>query len=116
MKKTYAIIGAILFIAAVVVGKIAGFDAAVPVSIGLGAFGFAALVAGAVKGSKEKNIPTWQTVVVIIGSTAGGILFFVGGAKEDIMQQISGIVLTLLSIIGGLIFQGMSNQKVEKQG
>ena len=55
MKKTYAIIGAILFIAAVVVGKIAGFDAAVPVSIGLGAFGFAALVAGAVKGSKEKN-------------------------------------------------------------
>ena len=103
MKKTFVIIAAVLFIAAVAVGKIAGFDAAVPIQIGLGAFSFAALVAGAISGAKEKNIPTWQTVIVVVGSTAGGVLFFVGNASEDIMQQISGLVIAIISILGGLL-------------
>lgn len=104
MKKTFLIIATALFIAAVVIGKIAGFDAAVPVQIGLGAFSFAALIAGAVQGSKEKNIPTWKTVAVIVGSTAGGALFFLGDASSDIMQQISGLVIAILAIISGFVF------------
>lgn len=103
MNKTFAIIGAIFFIAAVAVGYFAGFDNAVIIEIALGAFGFAAIVAGAVKGAKEKGVATWKTVVVIIGATAGGILCFVGGLSDSIFQQISGLVIALLAIIGGLL-------------
>lgn len=104
MNKTFAIIGSILFIAAVAVGYFAGFENAFAVEIALGAFGFAALVTGAVKTAKEKDIATWKTVVIIIGATAGGILCYVGGLADSIFQQISGLVVALLAVIGGLLF------------
>ena len=105
MNKTFAIIGALFFIAAVVVGYFAGFDNAVIVQLALGAFGYAAVVVGAVKSAKEKNIATWKTVIVIIGTVAGGILCFIGGLNDNIFNQISGLVIALLAVIAGLLFQ-----------
>jgi len=113
MNKTFAIIGSVLFIAAVVVGYFAGFDNAAPIEIALGAFGFGAIVAGSVKTAKEKQIATWKTVVVIVGATAGGILCFVGGLSDSIFQQISGLVIALLAVIGGLLFSTNSAKKAE---
>ena len=45
-----------------------------------------------------------KTVAVIVGSTAGGALFFLGDASSDIMQQISGLVIAILAIISGFVF------------
>ena len=105
MKKTFAIIGALFFIAAVVVGYFAGFDNAAIVELALGAFGYAVIVAGAVKTAKEKNIATWKTVVIILGSVAGGVLCCIGGLSKDIFQLISGLIIALLAVIAGLLFQ-----------
>lgn len=105
MKKTFAIIGALFFIAAVVVGYFAGFENAIVVELALGAFAYAAVVVGAVKAAKEKNIATWKTVIVIIGTVAGGILCFIGGLSDNIFNQISGLVIALLAVIAGLLFQ-----------
>lgn len=62
-NKIIAVIGALLFAAAVVVGNFAQFEAVV-----------------------------------------GGVLCCIGGLQQAIFKEISGLVLALLSVIFGLVF------------
>ena len=58
----------------------------------------------AVKQAKEKNAFIWKTVVVIALAVIGGVLCCIGGMQQAIFKEISGLVLALLSVIFGLIF------------
>ncbi|MBO7637980.1 MAG: hypothetical protein J6S91_03295 [Treponema sp.] len=103
MKK-WGIIGALLFAGAVVFGYFTSFDAAVIIEIAVAAFGLCAVIVSAVKGAREKNIPVWQTVVMIVLASVGGVICCIGGLTQTIFAEISGAALALLSVIFGLLF------------
>lgn len=103
-NKIIAVIGALLFAAAVVVGNFAQFEAAAVIEIALASFALCAVVISAVRQAKEKNAFSWKTVVVIALAVIGGVLCCIGGLQQAIFKEISGLVLALLSVIFGLIF------------
>ena len=96
-NKIIAVIGALLFAAAVAVGNFAQFEAAAVIEIAVAAFALCAVVISAVRQAKEKNTFSWKTVV-------GGVLCCIGGLQQAIFKEISGLVLALLSVIFGLVF------------
>ena len=102
--KTWGIIGALFFAAAVTVGYFCNFDGAIIIEIGAAAFGLCSLVIGAIKSGKTKNIKTWKTVLIICFAVIGGVLCCIGGLNQSIFAEISGAALALLAVIFGLIF------------
>lgn len=103
-NKIIAVIGALLFAAAVVVGNFVQAEAAVVIEIALASFALCAVVISAVKQAKERNAFSWKTVVVIALAVIGGVLCSIGGLQQAIFKEISGLVLALLSVIFGLVF------------
>ena len=65
MRK-WGIVGALLFVAACVVGFIFNFDGSDIVAIGLATFGLTATVIAFVKKHKEKGTPIWQIAIVTV--------------------------------------------------
>lgn len=63
--KTWGIIGALFFAAAVTVGYFCNFDGAIIIEIGAAAFGLCSLIIGAIKSGKTKNVKTWKTVLIV---------------------------------------------------
>ena len=104
MKK-WGIIGAIAFLAAVAVGFFCKFDAKVIIEIGVGAFGFTAIVTDAVIYSKTNKIKTWAAVLIIVFAAIGGVLCCIGGLSQNIFAEISGAALALLAVIFGMIYE-----------
>ena len=104
MKKTFGIIGALLFVAAVAIGYFAKFDNADILQITLAAFGFATIVIGAVSNAKAKNVATWKIVLIVLFGSAAGILCAIGGLSQDVFKEIAGVVLALLTVIFGMLF------------
>lgn len=102
--KVWTIIGSILIAAAVALGYFFKFDNAVLVQIGVGAFGLASLILGAVKAAKEKSVALWKVILTSALAVAGGVVLCVGGAAESVIAQIAGAVLALISIIVGIVF------------
>ena len=92
-NKIIAVIGALLFAAAVVVGNFAQFEAAAVIEIALASFALCAVVISAVKQAKEKNVFSWKTVVVIALAVIGGVLCCIGGMQQAVFKEISGLVL-----------------------
>ena len=103
MKTTWGIIGAVLFAVAIAVGFIFKFDAGTPIAIASAAFGFTALVIGAVTEGKNKNVKTWVTVVLIVLSALAGVLCYLGALGNNIFELISSAVIALLAIILGIV-------------
>ena len=103
MRK-WGIIGALLFVAACVVGYIFKFEGSDLVALALAGFAIASTIVGFVKKQKEKGVPTWKTVVVLALTVVGGVLVCIGGLSQNIFAEISGAVLALMTIIFGLIF------------
>lgn len=103
-NKIIAVIGALLFASAVVVGNFAQFEAAAVIEIALASFALCAVVISAVRQAKKKNAFSWKTVVVIALAVVGGVLCCIGGLQQAIFKEISGLVLALLSVIFGLVF------------
>lgn len=68
------------------------------------AFGLTAIILNVVKTNKEKTLPLWQTIIVIVLAVAGGVLVCIGGLTSTIFAEISGAVLALLAVIFGLVF------------
>lgn len=85
MRK-WGIVGALFFVAACVVGFIFNFDGSNIVAIGLATFGLTATVIAFIKKHKEKGTPVWQIAIVTV------------------LTLISGAVLSLMTIIFGLIY------------
>lgn len=104
MKK-WGIIGAIAFLAAVAVGFLCKFDAAVVIEIGVAAFGFTAIVSSAVSYAKKNNVKTWATVFIIVLAAISGVLCCIGGLSQNIFAEISGAALALLAVIFGMIYE-----------
>ncbi len=107
MKK-WGIIGALFFVAAVIVGYFCKFDAAIVIELGAAAFGFTAIVCSAVNYSKKNNIKTWATVLIIVLAAVGGVLCCIGGLNQSIFAEISGAALALLAVIFGLVYSKKS--------
>ena len=77
--KTWGIIGALFFVAAVTVGYFCNFDGAIIIEIGAAAFGLCSLV-------------------------IGGVLCCIGGLSQNIFAELEGAALALLAVIFGVIF------------
>ena len=104
MKNLWGIIGALLFVAAVCIGYFAKFDNAIIVELAVAAFGLTALVIGAIKAGKEKNVKTWQTIAIIVLAVCGGVLCCIGGLAQNIFAELAGAALALLAVIFGIVF------------
>lgn len=104
MNKKLGIIGALLFVAAVCLGYFVDFPAETIVEVAVGAFGLCCIIIGALKDLKEKGKFSWKSTVVIILAAFGGVLCAIGGFSADVFKTISGLVLALLAVIFGLIF------------
>ena len=102
--KTWGIIGALFFVAAVTVGYFCNFDGAIIIEIGAAAFGLCSLIIGAIKSGKTKNVKTWKTVLIIALAAIGGVLCCIGGLNQSIFAEISGAALALLAVIFGIIY------------
>lgn len=102
MNKWFGCIGAILFVAAVVLGKVIDFPNSYLIEIAIGAFGFASLFAGGIKKAKEEGTFNWKIVVCMALATVAGILVCLGGYSDNIFMEISSVVLAFISIILGI--------------
>lgn len=98
MRK-WGIIGAFLFVGAVIFSYFVDMGAGLVVELAAGAFGLGCIIGGAIKAGKEKNIPTWKVAIIVALSIAGGLLCCFGGYNEDIFIQLSGAVIVILSVI-----------------
>lgn len=103
MRK-WGIVGALLFVAACVVGFIFNFDGSDIVAIGLDTFGLTATVIAFVKKHKDKGTSVWQIAVVTVLTLGSGVLICIGGLADNIFAAISGAVLALMTIIFGLLY------------
>lgn len=103
MNKVFGVLGALLFIAAVVVGNFAKIPAATPIEIALAAFALAATIMAAVSKAKEESKFSWKTILSICLAVAGGVLCCIGGLSNSVFAEISGLVLALIAIIAGIV-------------
>ena len=103
MKK-WGIVGALLFVAACVVGFIFNFDGSDIVAIGLAAFGMTSTVIAFIKKHKVKGVPGWKIAIVAGLTLVSGVLVCIGGLTDNIFATISGAVLALMTIIFGLLY------------
>ena len=104
----WGIIGALFFVAAVVIGAFLKFDGAIVVELACAAFGFTALVINAVSYGKKHNVKTWLTVLVIVLAAVGGVLCCLGGLAQNIFAELSGAALALVAVIFG-VYYGKKN-------
>ena len=103
MNKIYGIIGALCFAIAVALGYFVHFPADTLVEVAVAAFGLAFVIAGAVKKAVEEDSFTWKTVTCIALAIVGGVLCCVGGFTQNIFATVSGAVLSLITIIFGVL-------------
>ena len=103
MRK-WGIVGALLFVAACVVGFIFNFDGSDIVAIGLATFGLTATVIAFVKKHKEKGNPIWQIAIVTVLTIISGVLICIGVLAYNIFASIIGAVLSLMTIIFVLLY------------
>lgn len=102
--KTWGIVGALLFVAACVVGFIFNFDGSDIVALALAVFALTATVIAFIKKHIEKSTPIWQIVIVTVLTLGAGVLVCIGGLADNIFAAISGAVLALMTIIFGLLY------------
>lgn len=110
-NKVFGIIGALIFVAAVLIGSFCEFKSADIVSIALAAFAFVSTIISIVKANKEAGTLTWKTILIIVLASVAGALVCVGGFTNSIFEQISGLVVALVAIIMGLISSNKNESK-----
>ena len=103
MRK-WGIVGALLFVAACIVGFIFNFDGSDIVAIGIATFGMPSTVIAFIKKHKEKGNPIWQIAIVTVLTISSGVLICIGGLTDNIFAALSGAVLALMTIILGLLY------------
>ena len=102
--KTWGIIGALFFVAAVTVGYFCNFDGASVIESGAAAFGLWSVVIGGSKSGGTEDVETWKTVLIICFAVIGGVLCCIGGLSQNIFAELAGAALALLAVIFGVIF------------
>ena len=103
MKNVFGVIGALLFVASVIVGYFCKFDNADLIAIGLDAFALASTVVAIVKKYKEEGKFNWKLIVVIIATIIGAVFVCIGGLSNNIFEILAGAVVGILSIIFGVL-------------
>ena len=102
MKNVFGVIGAILFVASVIVGYFCKFDNSDLVAIALDAFALASTIVAIIKKYKEAGKFSWKLVVVIVGVVVGAVFVCIGGLSDSIFATLAGAVVGILSIIFGV--------------
>lgn len=103
--KFIGFIGILIFSAAVIAAQFISFPAATVIEIALAAFGLTAVIVSAVKSAKERGRPSWKTAVVIALAVIGGVLCCLGGLTQNIFETVSGMLLAILTVILGILFE-----------
>ncbi len=96
----WGIIGALIFAVAIVFNYfVGGVAESTLVQIALAAFGFAGLVMAAITEGKKNGVKLWKIIVTIIGAVIAGVLCFIGGAAENIFEQLAGLIIAVIVVI-----------------
>ena len=103
MKNAFGIIGALLFVASVIVGYFCKFDNADLVAIALDAFALASTVVAIIKKYKEAGKFSWKLIAVIVAVIVGAVFVCIGGLSNNIFEILAGAVVGILSIIFGVL-------------
>ena len=103
MKNVFGIIGALLFVASVIVGYFCKFDNADLIAIGLDAFALASTVVAIVKKYKKEGKLNWKLILVIVCTIVGAVFVCIGGLSNNIFEILAGAVVGILSIIFGVL-------------
>lgn len=98
-----AIIGLVLVGISAVLGFIVNVDASVIISIAVAFLGATMLVVNELVKAKKENKLDWKLWVALIGSAVGGCLCAIGGVTENIITAIIGAVITIATIIFGIV-------------
>lgn len=98
-----AIIGLVLVGISAVLGFIVNVDASVIISIAVAFLGATMLVVNELVKAKKENKLDWKLWVALIGSAVGGCLCAIGGVTENIITAIVGAVITIATIIFGIV-------------
>lgn len=104
-NKLFSIIGALLFVAAVVVGNFCDFKAANIVEVALAAFALLSVIIGTIKAQKDAGTFTWKTILILALAIIGGALVAVGGGSSNIFEELAGLAIAIISVIVGLVFK-----------
>lgn len=99
MNKIIGIIGALLMVVAAVFGKLFDFPSESVIEIAVSAFGFVAILKSVITEQKEKGNFTWKSVVTIACATGAGFLCCLGGLNQNILIEISGAAIALVTVI-----------------
>lgn len=102
-NKIIAIIGALLFVAAVAVGNFCDFAANTAVEIALAAFALVSVIISTVKQQKEKGVALWKTILIIVLVCVGATLVAIGGGTSNIFEELAGLVVAIIALIIGLV-------------
>jgi peptidoglycan/LPS O-acetylase OafA/YrhL len=102
-NKIIAILGALLFVAAVVVGNFCDFAANTAVEIALAAFALVSVIISTVKQQKEKGVALWKTILIIVLVCVGATLVAIGGGTSNIFEELAGLVVAIIALIIGLV-------------
>lgn len=103
MNKILKLIGALLIVAAAVIGYFFDFSGDAVVNIATASFGLAFIVISTITDAKEKGKLNWVTYLLIALSILGGVLVCIGGVAESLIATIVGAALALVAVIVGLI-------------
>ncbi len=103
MNKVFGIIGALLFVASVIVGYFCKFDNADLVAIGLDAFALASTVVAVVQKYKKDGRFSWKLILVIVCTIVGAVFVCIGGLSNNIFEILAGAVVGILAIIFGVV-------------
>lgn len=108
-SKLFSIIGALVFVAAVVVAQFSNVAAVDVVALGVAAFGLVAAIVGVITKAKAEETFSFKTIITIVLAVIGGALVCLGGMSANVLEQISGLVIALLAIILGMINANKTN-------
>lgn len=103
-SKIFGIIGALLFVAAVVVGYFCKFDSADIIAVALAAFALASTIVAVVKKYKKEGEKfNWKFILIIVLTVVGAVLCAIGGISDSIFATLAGAVIGILTVIFGVL-------------
>lgn len=109
-NKILAILGALLFVAAVAIGNFCDFKAANAVEIALAAFGLISVIISTIKAQKSAGVALWKTILIIVLCIVGAALVAIGGGSSNIFEQLAGLVVAIIGLIIGVVVKPITEK------
>lgn len=109
-NKILAILGALLFVAAVAIGNFCEFKAANAVEIALAVFALVSVIVSTIKAQKAAGVSLWKTILIIVLVCVGAALVAIGGGSSNIFEQLAGLVVAIIALIIGVVVKPIESK------